>query len=292
VVVGNMLQLTPGKFKDEKELELYLGRLPECLEEGLSLLKGQFHDGYGFPDLLCLDREGQLVVVEVKYPEAGPDTLTQVLRYLLAVNQKRPEILEKFIGQKKFKHMKDQPPRAIIVAPKISIALLNSMVFVKDNFIDLKEANIYKVAASNTTEVFCKPLNPNIVNPLGSSPQPTIEEILNNTNNGALRKAGDEILKFAAQLGEKGDVSPPRPLSGKIILKCATSTGGSVRIFMRLVPQVTNLKLELRTDTGIFKNRVLASGNAWNAEAKEYVTRAFDVTFGRHIHASETEQSS
>lgn len=96
MVVGNRLPIVPGTFEYEKDLENYLKDLPDCLEGGLVLLKPQYCDGQGFPDLLCLDTEGQLVVVEVKYPESGPDALTQIFRYLLAVNQQRSQILQDF----------------------------------------------------------------------------------------------------------------------------------------------------------------------------------------------------
>ena len=164
------------------------------------------------------------------------------------------------------------------------------MVFVKDNFVDLKMAEIYDVRDTNKTEVYCKTVNLNGITPMG--PAPTTENILDNTKNGALRKVGEEILQFVAtKLGEYGDVSPPRPLpgSGSISWRCSTATSGNDLVFMLLVPQKTQLKLRLRTETGAWGDLRLPSGNLWNDEAQQRVKEAFQQA--RSGRFSESEQS-
>jgi endonuclease len=73
----------PGLQKDgvEAELQALLAERPWVLEEGLTLLRREFPTDIGPVDLLCADREGNTVAVEVKR-RGEIDGVEQVARYV------------------------------------------------------------------------------------------------------------------------------------------------------------------------------------------------------------------
>ena len=66
----------------EKQLEDYLEQHIEELEPGLALVKRQFATVAGRIDLLCRDRRGDFVVVELKKGRAADKVMGQILRYI------------------------------------------------------------------------------------------------------------------------------------------------------------------------------------------------------------------
>jgi endonuclease len=73
----------PGLTKDgvEAHLQALLAERPWVLEEGLTLLRREFPTDIGPVDLLCADREGSTVAVEVKR-RGEIDGVEQVARYV------------------------------------------------------------------------------------------------------------------------------------------------------------------------------------------------------------------
>jgi len=67
---------------DERELQQYLALHPEKLERGLKLVRAEYVTGVGRIDLLCKDKAGKPVVVELKKHMAGEKALGQLLRYM------------------------------------------------------------------------------------------------------------------------------------------------------------------------------------------------------------------
>ena len=79
--------VTKGRFPlsipdwHEREIESLIACNPELLEKGYKFLKRKVDTGHGEIDLLLEDREGNLIVTEVKEGVASEKTLTQVLDY-------------------------------------------------------------------------------------------------------------------------------------------------------------------------------------------------------------------
>lgn len=69
------------KMPTELELEELLVRHPEMLERGLKLVGRQTPTETGWLDLLAVDRDGRLVVYELKRGTLARDAVTQVLDY-------------------------------------------------------------------------------------------------------------------------------------------------------------------------------------------------------------------
>ena len=72
----------------ERDLENYLASNIEILERGLRLVGRQVEVATGRVDLLAEDSEGNLVVIELKAGEAGDSSLTQLLAYISAIQEK------------------------------------------------------------------------------------------------------------------------------------------------------------------------------------------------------------
>jgi len=67
----------------EANLENFLAERVEQLEEGLTLVARQLDTGeVGRLDLLCEDKDSNLVVVELKKDKAGPSIIDQIQRYM------------------------------------------------------------------------------------------------------------------------------------------------------------------------------------------------------------------
>ena len=66
---------------------------PELLEDGLTLVGRQAPTAGGWLDLLGVDRDGRLVIFELKRGSLGRDAVTQVLDYASAISAKSVESL-------------------------------------------------------------------------------------------------------------------------------------------------------------------------------------------------------
>jgi hypothetical protein len=79
--VADINNITP--YISERELESLLAENPERIEEGLQLIKRQYDcPGIGRIDLLCKDKKGNLVIIELKKYEAKHESIMyQILSY-------------------------------------------------------------------------------------------------------------------------------------------------------------------------------------------------------------------
>lgn len=79
---GEILNVIESPFKTEEELEKYLHKTKELLSD-LFILKRQVHaSGHtDIPDLIAVDKEGSVVVIELKNVPVTEDVIPQVLRY-------------------------------------------------------------------------------------------------------------------------------------------------------------------------------------------------------------------
>lgn len=106
----------PGTIVHERELQEILTRDPTQIEQGLCLIGANYLAGRRFMDLLCLDRDQNLVVIELKVSRAYDQVVGQLLFYMGWVKKHRAEA--------------NQKVRGIIVANKIipDLRLALSMV--------------------------------------------------------------------------------------------------------------------------------------------------------------------
>jgi len=80
--------LTPEEAEDieraqiEKDIETLYYAHPERLEKGLIVKNRQFPTPIGRIDLLCISKEGEYVIVEIKAQEARDSVFGQILRYI------------------------------------------------------------------------------------------------------------------------------------------------------------------------------------------------------------------
>lgn len=70
----------------EKHVEDVLADEPFRLEEGLEFIDRQYSTSNGIIDLIFRDKEGKLVVVEIKRGMANDETLTQLLNYMDSID--------------------------------------------------------------------------------------------------------------------------------------------------------------------------------------------------------------
>jgi len=81
----------PGLAKDgvEATLQALLAERPEAIEPGMAVLEREYATEIGPVDLLCRDRSGQVVAVEVKR-KGEIDGVEQLTRYLDFLNRRTP----------------------------------------------------------------------------------------------------------------------------------------------------------------------------------------------------------
>lgn len=119
----------------ERDLEAFISEDLSTIEDGLSLYeKGrQYSVESGRIDLLAIDKDGGIVVVELKAGEAKDASLTQILAYMEDIKNKHPKV---------------EKVRGMIIAHAFSPRLIKAMSFlpniellkykVKFDFIRLK----------------------------------------------------------------------------------------------------------------------------------------------------------
>lgn len=94
----------------EAEMQRALARDPEIIEPGLTLLDREVPTGVGGIDLYARDRDGRLVVVELKRGKATQEAVHQLSRYVTRVSEQ--------VGS---------PVRGILAAPAISLPALKQL---------------------------------------------------------------------------------------------------------------------------------------------------------------------
>ena len=75
--------------KSEQEIEDYLSRNLEIIEQGLKLIRRQYKTKYGVIDILCFDKEGNRVAIEVK-KYTDTNSPGQLSKYVFALKKEFP----------------------------------------------------------------------------------------------------------------------------------------------------------------------------------------------------------
>lgn len=92
-------------FGREEDMVNAIINNPSMIEDGLQILAREYHTLVGDIDILAKDSRGNLVVIECKRSQAGPEAVNQLKRYVDYLRQKE-----------------DKPVRGIVAAPSISAA--------------------------------------------------------------------------------------------------------------------------------------------------------------------------
>ena len=92
-------------FGTEEDMVNAIVGNPSLVEDGLQIIAREYHTIVGDIDLLARDSQGNLVVIECKRSQAGPEAVNQLKRYVEHMSQKEGKNV-----------------RGILVAPSISSA--------------------------------------------------------------------------------------------------------------------------------------------------------------------------
>lgn len=71
----------------ESEIEASIISNPEILEEGLELIGNQYSTSVGYIDILCKDKDGNLVVIELKRGSGSHKVVGQIQKYMAWINE-------------------------------------------------------------------------------------------------------------------------------------------------------------------------------------------------------------
>ena len=258
-------------FPYEKDLENFLKHYPETLEEGMVVLDQQRRDSSAKrADLLCLDKEGQLVVVEVKIVTAPRDSVMQLLGYLHEVNKERQALFQEFQSKKKYRHMVHQRPRGIIVAPQFSQEVSNALEFVKENTIELRLVKSFQAIDTGEKGAILLDTRPD------TYPSLTEGDVIKNTNNTALQKISDEIITFTRALGGPGEIITSVS-TNRIVFKCSATFGATQKAFLYLHAQRNALKLDYKIDPipqSKFATERIVSAKGWDEDIQTKIKDA------------------
>ena len=188
----DLLEIKRTEFAQEKDLQRLLRDKPEAIERGLFIVAEEYsnwEDSGRRIDLLGLDKEGNIVVVELKRDE-GPFMDLQAIRYAALVSTmtfndlvkthsaflskrekevaeraKSPEELTDEASRKSLLSFLDKEsddeveisstPRIILVAPEFPIELTTAVLWLNDQRLDIKcvQAIRYKLDEESLIDI-------------------------------------------------------------------------------------------------------------------------------------------
>src|SRR5260370_42424349 len=115
------------EIEQERELENLVIKNPEQIEEGLTFLTHQQQVSGGFIDVLCVDKDGIVVVIELKISD-DEGILLQALHYYDYVSLNKAAIANQFSSTWKINLRED--PRIILIAPEFSERLRKACKYI------------------------------------------------------------------------------------------------------------------------------------------------------------------
>lgn len=153
---------TVAQLETELQLEDILTAHPELLETDLQLVGRQTPAAGGWLDLLGVDRDGRLVIYELKRGALGRDAVTQVLDYASALSEMDLDALAEHIaarsGEGDVQQISDftewyegqfsdlqqlMPPRMVLVGLGIDETALRITRFINDGPHDIEVVTFY-----------------------------------------------------------------------------------------------------------------------------------------------------
>lgn len=169
-----LIEKQPVQFAGEdvlerRDLQPLLRDKPEAIDSNLMIISEEFSDweeSHRRIDLLGLDRQGKLVVIELKRVEDGGHMELQALRYAAMVSSMNFEQIvgtyERFLicqgkaGEQARKEILDflnaqdpdisTKPRVVLVAPTFSKEITTAVMWLNNQGLDIRcvKANLYK----------------------------------------------------------------------------------------------------------------------------------------------------
>lgn len=149
-------------YASESQLENDLVRRPaELLPNPPSWIARQLHtSAKGFIDLLGIDRDGRLVVYELKVNRTGRETLAQILDYASWLDSESIDEIERRVcessGQhgiaqlrsfQEFDKARLRPTRLVIVAGEANASLKRMVSFIRDYGLDVSVCTVQHTTA-------------------------------------------------------------------------------------------------------------------------------------------------
>ncbi len=162
---GSVRNVVENPFKSEEEFEAYIHKAKEILAD-IFIIKRQIRvsSGYDIPDMIGVDKENNVVIIEMKNVEVDENIIPQVLRYAIWAETNPDSIRALWL------ECKDKPDnisinwdsltiKIIIIAPSIKISVLRTVN--KINYdVDLLEIN--KFAVDSNEFILVNKLEPEV----------------------------------------------------------------------------------------------------------------------------------
>lgn len=133
----------------ERDLEEYIVKNPESVEDGFKILNRQWPTDSGPLDILGVDAAGVITIVELKVDE-DDEQIIQGLRYYDYISNNTAAMVRHFSNDKLT--ITDQDPRLILIAPSFSQTLRRICKYI-DAELDLKEYRAYKLPSGEVEVV-------------------------------------------------------------------------------------------------------------------------------------------
>jgi len=190
------------EINEERELESFIVKNPNQLEDGLRVIGHQVQTDKGPIDVLALDKNETLVVIEIKKEEGDTDMLIQALGYYDWVFENRAT-LGQFYSREKIDIWKT--PRIVLVAEDFSQLLVATSRYIRSS-IDLRTYVCLETKSGEKGFYFGTKEIP----PLKAPPtRPTgIEDHLNYITNKDVKKVCEEVIAKIKGIGEGIELKP------------------------------------------------------------------------------------
>jgi hypothetical protein len=166
------VKFTTEGWSERRDLQALLRDNPEVIDPGLMIISEEFEEWDESKrriDLLGLDKQGKLVVIELKVIPGGEHMELQALRYAAmistmsfdqvvrvrvtlqrkATEEVRQEILT-FLNT--LEPVISNKPRVVLVSPSFSKEITTAVLWLNDQGLDIRciEANLYNLGQSHT----------------------------------------------------------------------------------------------------------------------------------------------
>ncbi len=116
----------------EKDIVDFLVKNLDFVEPGLKLISREFETNVGSIDLLCEDKDGNLVVIEVKRGQAGPEAVHQLKRYVEHMQKTtgrnvRGILVAQDISSSAFRYLREYGFKFVRIPQKVLIGLMSTL---------------------------------------------------------------------------------------------------------------------------------------------------------------------
>ena len=190
------------EVNEEREIESFIIRNPDQLEDGLKILGHQVETDRGPLDVLAVDRNETLAVIEIKRDEADTHALVQALDYYDWVFENRATLAQ-FYRKEKINIWKT--PRIILVAEDFSSQLMTMAKHFRSS-IDLRTYVCLETESKDRGFYFGSKEIPLLKGP--PPPPVTVDDHLVYITNKDVQNVCKEVIKKISGIGENIELKP------------------------------------------------------------------------------------